>query len=129
METETLNSQSHAALEWARTHKKKRRIDVHALNKILAEHQMNQVLEGIDVHTLKKDVAQSPKLYFEIVKIILDTYGEMTKRHKVELESKIYKDEVAEQKRKVREALSSPDVAKGLSPETLREIEAAMAQL
>jgi hypothetical protein len=126
MTNDTLQNRTRAALEWARAHNE---TDVHAVNQTLLAFQFNQLLEAVCFDDIKDKLGQSPKEFLELARTLLEQNGERTKRMKVELELQTYRDQVAEQKRKMEEALQKPDTQKGLSPEVLQQIEEAMAQL
>ncbi len=127
-ETETKQNRSRAALDWARELETKHKIDANALNETLLAHQINDLLESFDLSKLKTNI-QNQKEYLELARTILEQTSERTKRLKVELELAMYKENVTAQKQKVQEALEKPEAKKGLTPETLRQIEAAMARL
>jgi hypothetical protein len=126
---ERLNARSQAALRWARELEKKDHIDANALNEMLLAFQINDFLESVDLKAIQDSSTRSTKEYMEVARTILEQSAERTKRLKLELELKMYRDQVADQKRKLREALSKGGATKGLSPETLGEIEAAMSQM
>jgi len=123
-----IQDRSRVALKWARELEEKDRTDANTLNETLAAHQMNELLESFDVSAMKKNV-QNLKDYLEVLRAILEQRSERTKLLKIELELQIYRDNVAEQRQKMRDALEKGEAKTGLSPETLREIEAAMAKL
>ncbi|MGZ4963218.1 MAG: hypothetical protein ACXWDN_18555 [Limisphaerales bacterium] len=128
IENETKQNRSRAALEWARGLEKNDKTDANTLNETLLAFQMNDLLESFDFEKLKSKL-ENTKEYLEVARTILEHSSERTKRLKVELELQIYRDNVTEQKEKMRDALDKGEARKGLSPETLREIEAAMAKL
>jgi hypothetical protein len=121
-------NRSQAALAWAQTLDTHHKTDANALNETLLAHQINQLLESFNFEELQKNI-ESPKEYLDLARTILEQTSERTKRLKVELELAIYKENVTAQKQKVQEALDKPEAQVGLTPEILREIEAAMARL
>ena len=126
MTTETESkTRSRAALEWARGLEKTDKIDANALNETLLAYQINDLLESFDFSKLKANI-QNHKEYLDLARTILEQSAERTKRLKVELELQIYRDNVKTQKETMREVLKDE---RGLSPETLRALEAAMAKL
>jgi hypothetical protein len=122
-ETEPKQNRSRAALEWARELETKHKIDANALNETLLAHQINDLLESFNLETLKKNM-QNHKEYLDLARTILEQTSERTKRLKVELELQMCRENVTTQKKTMTEALQ-----KGLSPETLVALEAAMAKL
>jgi hypothetical protein len=130
MNTEPLQDRTRAAIEWARAHQQNNNpTDIHAVNQTLLAFQFNQLLEAIGFDKIKSEFEKSPKDYLDLTRTVLEQSSERTKRMKVELELETYRDQVAEQKRKVEDALNKPELQKGLSPEALQQIEEAMAHL
>lgn len=129
MNTETKNqNRSEAALAWAQALEKNHKIDANALNETLLAFQLNQLLESFNFDGLKTKL-ENAKDYRDIVSVILEQSNERTKRLKVELELQMYKENVTAQKQKIGDALDKSEFKKGFSPETLRDIEAAMARM
>jgi hypothetical protein len=128
-ETEPLTTRTRAAFDWARALKKNDKLDIHQANEILLAFQFNQLLEAIGFDTIKSETEAKPKDFLDVARTMIEQSGERTKREKLELESRIYRDQVAEQKRKLQETVAAGKTERGLSPEALREIEEAMANL
>lgn len=119
-------TRSRAALEWARQLEKTEKTDPSTANETLVAFQINELLESIDLKEILEKVESGSKEYLELVRTILDQCAERTKRMKVELELQMYKQTVKEQTHTMQEVLHGEP---GLSPETLRALEAAMAKL
>ncbi|MDB6057234.1 MAG: hypothetical protein JWO95_1078 [Verrucomicrobiales bacterium] len=129
MNTEIRNqNRSEAALAWAQGLEKDHKTNANALNETLLAFQINQLLEAFNFDQLKTKM-ENGKDYRDVVGIILEQSSERTKRLKVELELQTYKENVTAQKQKIGDALEKGEMKKGLSPETLRIIEAAMARM
>ena len=129
MNTEILNERTRAALAWSRDAQTKDNTDIHTLNETLLAYQFNQLLEAINFDHIKDKVEQSPKDFLDVARTMTEQGSERTKRMKVELELQLYRDQVAEQKRKLQDTIADGKTEHGLSPETLRQIEEVMAQL
>jgi len=127
IETEILNTRSRAALDWARALLNEN-TDPNALNETVLAFQFNQMLEAIGFDAMKEKLGGQPKEFLEVARTMLEQSSERTKSMKVELELQLYRDQVADQKRKVEEALT-PRTEGGLSEEALQKIEEAMARL
>ena len=128
MNTDILQDRTRAPSEWARE-QQKNNTDIHTANETLLAFQFNQLLEAIGFDDIKKNVEQSPKEFLEIIQKMIDQQGERTKRLKVDQELEIYRDEVAEQKRKLQETIAAGKTERGIDPEVIREIEEVMATL
>jgi hypothetical protein len=128
-EIEIQDTRTRAAIEWARALKKNHDLDIHAANETLLAFQFNQLLEAITFDSIKTETEAKPKEFLDVARTMIEQSGERTKREKLELESRVYRDQVAEQKRKLQETLAAGKTERGLSPEALREMEEAMAQL
>lgn len=129
MNTEILNTRTRAALDWSRELQSKHNIDVHTANDLLYALQFNQLLEAINFDTIKEKVEESPKEFLEVARTMNEQSSERTKRLKVEHELEIYREEVAERKRKLQETIAAGKTGGGISPEVIQEIEEVMATL
>jgi hypothetical protein len=128
MNTEILQDRTRAAYQWSRALQKDN-TDIHTANETLLAFQFNQLLEAITFDTLKTKVEQNPKEFFETAAKVNEQQSERTKRLKIELELETFRDQVAEQKRKLQETIAAGKTERGIDPEVIEEIEAVMAQL
>lgn len=129
MNTEILKTRTRAAIEWSRELQAKDNIDVHTANDLLYALQLNQFLEAIAFDNIKQKIEGSPKDFFEVLQKMIDQQSERTKRFKVEQELEVYRDQVAEQKRKLQETIAAGKTERGIDPEVIQQIEEVMATL
>jgi hypothetical protein len=106
----------------------KRRNAITSLNEMLLASQLNDALQDVNIGVLKEALVDKPELYFRLASAVNEQASERTRRRKLKLEFKKYRDSVREQKEKILEATRSATV-EGLSPEALAKIEEAAALL
>lgn len=95
---------------------------IHEAGLNLAASQIFELLQDFDVQTLKEQLAEDPENYSKVV-------SALARISKEALGFEKYRQIVAEQKRKIEDALNSAKTKGGLTPETLATIEQAAAML
>lgn len=95
---------------------------IHEAGLNLAASQIFELLQDFDVQTLKEQLAEDPENYSKVV-------SALARISKEALGFEKYRQVVAEQKRKIEDALNNAKTKGGLTPETLATIEQAAAML
>lgn len=95
---------------------------IHEAGLQLAASQIFELLDGIDVPSMKEKLADDPENFSKIV-------SALARISKEALGFEKFKQVVAEQKRKIEGALAAAKNKGGLTPETLATIEQAAAML
>lgn len=121
---ENLRIRTKAAFALVQDFKDKDKSAFSSCNELLLLSQINDVLQGFNPERLKELIEEKPEHFFRLASAINAQSSERIKREKLELEWKKYQDQVAEQKRKIDEALEGSQ-CQGLTPETLAKIEEA----
>ncbi len=98
-------------------------------NELLLASQINEALSEFEPAALKQLLQENPAKFFDLSSAVAGQSNERTKRQKLELEFRKYRDQVEEAKAKLLAATSAAKIAGGLSAETLREIEEAAGLL
>ncbi|MDB6056888.1 MAG: hypothetical protein JWO95_732, partial [Verrucomicrobiales bacterium] len=101
---------------------------VERITELLIGMQLAHAVQDLQRGTVKELVAQKPELFFRIARAASDQARDRARRKRVGLMVKKYDDSTAEQRAK-EERKKNPEMKRGLSPETLRIIEAAMARM
>lgn len=122
-----LQLRSEVAREMARSFTKSRNAFA-SLNEMLLASQLNDALQDVNIGMLKEALADKPELYFRLASAVNEQASERTRRRKLKLDFKKYRDSVREQKEKILEAARAASPG-GLSPEALARIEEAAALL
>ena len=95
---------------------------IHEAGLNLAASQIFELLQDFDVSTLKAQLADDPENYSKVV-------SALARISKEALGFEKYRQLVAEQKRKIEDALNTAKAKGGLTPDTLATIEQAAAML
>lgn len=95
---------------------------IHEAGLNLAASQIFELLQDFDVSALKERLADNPEEFSKVV-------SALARISKEALGFEKYRELVAEQKRKITEALSAAKGKGGITPETLQTIEQAAAML
>jgi hypothetical protein len=95
---------------------------IHEAGLNLAASQIFELLQDFDVSALKERLADNPEEFSKVV-------SALARISKEALGFEKYRELVAEQKRKINEALSAAKGKGGITPETLQTIEQAAAML
>jgi hypothetical protein len=95
---------------------------IHEAGLNLAASQIFELLQDFDVSTLKEQLADDPENYSKVV-------SALARISKEALGFEKYRQLVAEQKRKIEDALNTAKTKGGLTPDTLATIEQAAAML
>jgi hypothetical protein len=101
---------------------------VERIAELLIGMQIVRAVQDLRGETLKDLVAEKPELFFRIARAASDQARDRARRKRVGVMVQKYDDQSAA-KRAEEERSKIPISERGLSPETLKEIEAAMAQL
>jgi hypothetical protein len=95
---------------------------IHEAGLSLAASQIFELLQDFDISAMKEKLAENPEEFSKIV-------SALARISKEALGFEKYRELVAEQKRKINEALSAAKGKGGITPETLQTIEQAAAML
>lgn len=95
---------------------------IHEAGLNLAASQIFELLQDFDVGAMKEKLAENPEEFSKLV-------SSLARISKEALGFEKYRELVAEQKRKINEALSAAKGKGGITPETLQTIEQAAAML
>jgi hypothetical protein len=121
---QSLKARARAAEELASGFQKKDAATFSACNQMLLLSQINDVLQDYDPRCLKRLLEDKPEQFLRLASALNAQATEQTRRTKLELDLQKYRDRVAEQKRKIEQALSQTH-SQGLTPEVLAKIEEA----
>ncbi|MGZ5567307.1 MAG: hypothetical protein ACXWKG_09860 [Limisphaerales bacterium] len=97
------------------------------LSSAIVAAKMIDAIQDFDSRRLHEKLNEKPELFFRAARVVNAQSLDYSRLRKVELQCKKYDDQTAEQRRLADEKKNPP--RKGLTPETLREIERAMARL
>lgn len=96
-------------------------------NELLIASQINEVLADFNPEHLKALLIESPDKFFNLVTSAGTLSNERTKRRKLELEFRKYKDAVEARKKEIQDALNTAKNADAaITAETIAEIEAKL---
>lgn len=95
---------------------------IHEAGLNLAASQIFELLQDFDVSAMKDKLAENPEEFSKIV-------SALARISKEALGFEKYREVVAEQKRKINDALSAAKGKGGITPDTLQQIEQAAAML
>jgi hypothetical protein len=121
---EALRIRAEVAIEMARHFHVDEKEAFSLSNQILLCSQINDVLQDYDPQALKELVVAKPEQFFRLAAAVNAQAAESHRYEKIQLELKKYRDQVAEQKRKIQVVLGQ-NQAQGLTPEVLAQIEEA----
>ena len=126
---EQLTARRDAALELVRDLKQGGEVHITEANELILASQINEALSDFDPAIIRELLAEKPEKFFQLAQAVTSQTNERTKREKLELDYKKYRDTVEEQKRKIQESLNVAKSKGGLTKETLKQIEEAAALL
>ncbi len=123
--SEEIRARSEAALDMVRALREDGDGQVHITeaNEYLVASHLAEVLAEFDPSNLKTLLRESPKQFVQLANVVIGQSSERTKREKLELEFRKYRDAVEEQKAKILAATARAREGGGLSEEALQEIE------
>lgn len=127
---ETASARAKASVDLVRELKKDGDVHITEANELMLAAQVNDALRKFDGNGLTTLLSSDPKKFFDLAMTVTAQSSERTKREKLELDFKKYRDKVEEQKRKIEDALAAGKKEKGgLTKEALAQIEQAAAML